>query len=118
MRCCLEDGFVHEANLNTTQGNLGSKGHPSDHSNSGCTVIALLVVSACLAGIATTFIFEKIIDVICQNPAENIRNLLYPGMVFVFVEAEEALEELIRMWLFDRPNASTAHPLGKGRSSE
>ena len=61
--------------MNTTQGNLGLNGHPSDHSNSGCTVIALLVVSACLAGIATSFIFEKFIDVICQESLERIRSL-------------------------------------------
>jgi hypothetical protein len=94
--------------LNTTQGYLGLNGHPSDHSNSGCTVIALLVVSACLAGIATTFIFEKIIDIICQEPLERIRSLYYPGEGFVHVTAEEALREVIEMGLLEMPDASSA----------
>lgn len=107
MRSCLDAGLVQVANLNTMQGNVGLNGHTSDHSNSGCSVIALLIVSACLAGIATTFIFEKIIDIICQKPLQKIRRLYYPNMGFVFVSAEESLEELIELGLLERPDVST-----------
>ena len=103
----MHAGIVQEANLNTTQGNLGMKGHPSDHSNSGCTVIAMLIVSACLAGLATTIIFEKIIDVICQQPLQRIRAKNYPDQGFVHVSSEEAFEELVNIGLLERPDAST-----------
>lgn len=103
----LHAGVVQEANLNTTQGNLGMKGHPSDHSNSGCAVIAKLIVSACLAGLATTAIFEIIIDVICQQPLNRIRAEHYPNQGFVHVSSEEALEDLVNIGLLERPDAST-----------
>ena len=112
-RSILDAGVVQEANLNTTQGNLGMKGHLSDHSNSGCTVISLLIVSACLAGFASTLVFEKIIDVICQQPLKRIRDLYYRNQGFVFVSAEEALEDLINTGLLHRPDVSFAFSLSR-----
>lgn len=100
-------GSVQEANLGTTQGNLGMKGQPSDHSTGGCTVIALLVVSAFLVDLASSFNLDFIIDVICQKPLKRIRDTKYPGKGFVHVSADDAVEQLSRIGLFASPYVST-----------
>ena len=55
----MASGKVKEATLRTTQGNLGLKGHALDHSTGGCTIIALLIVSASLVNIASSYVIEK-----------------------------------------------------------
>ena len=102
----MNTGSVKEETLRTTQGDLGSKGHALDHSIGGCTVISLLIVSACLVNIATSFLIEKIIDVFCQTPLQNIRAMHYPGKGFEHVSSEEAANELFELGLLDRPDVS------------
>ena len=77
-----------------------------DHSNGGCTVIALLLVSACLVRIASSFLFEKIIDIFCQTPLERIRHKYYYGKGFVHVTAEQAADELFDIGLLERPDVN------------
>ena len=102
----MASGRVQEATLRTTQGNLGLKGHASDQSNGGCTVIALLIVSACLVNIASSFVIENIIDIFCQNPLQRIRAKFYPEEGFVHVTADQALDELCALGLLERPDVS------------
>jgi hypothetical protein len=105
----LNVGLVLEANLATTQGNVGLKGHPSDHSIGGCSVISLLIASAGLLGLATTSVVENIIDVICQAPLRRIRALYYVDQGFAHVTADEAIEELIERGLLERPDVSSSY---------
>jgi len=102
----LASGRVKEATLGTTQGNLGLKGHASDQSNGGCTVIALLIVSACLVNIESSFVIEKIIDIFCQTPLQRIRERFYHDQGFVHVNADQALDELCALGLLERPDVS------------
>jgi len=102
----LDLGLVEEVNLGTTQGNLGMNGHTSDHSTGGCTVIAYLICSAFLVGIATRSNVELIIDRICQEPLKHIRDEKYPDKGFVHVTAEDAVDKLITMGVFEIPNVS------------
>ena len=92
--------------MRTSQGNLALKGSACDHSTGGCTVIALLIISACLANIATSFVIERIIDNFCQIPLRNIRAMYYPGKGFEHVSSEEAANELFDLGLLDRPDVS------------
>ena len=108
-------GLVLEANLATTQGNVGLKGHRSDHSIGGCTVISLLIASAGLLGLATTAVVENIIDVICQAPLRRIRALHYANKGFAHVTADEATEELIERGLFERPDVSFSSFLSRNK---
>ena len=102
----MASGKVKEATLRTTQGNLGLAGHALDHSTGGCTVIALLIVSASLVNIASSYFIEKIIDVICQTPLKHIRAMLYSGKGFEHVSSEEAFNELFDLKLLGRPDVS------------
>jgi len=104
----VASGKIKEKTLGTTQGNCGMKGETLfDHSNGGCTVISLLLVSACLVRIASSFLFEKIIDIFCQKPLERIRHKFYNGKGFVHVTAEQASDELFDIGLLDRPDVSS-----------
>ena len=103
----MASGRVKETTLGTSQGNLGLKGHANDHSTGGCTVIALLIVSACLVNIASAFIIEKIIDVFCQKPLSHIRSVFYFNMGFDHVTSEEGVNELCDLGLFGRPDVSS-----------
>ena len=109
-RTCLKSDSVSEEILRTTQGNLGLKGDAHDHSTGGCTVIALLIASACLANIASSFVVEKIIDNFCQTPLRNIRKKFYREEDFNHVTSEEAVDELCLLNLLPRPDVSAPSP--------
>ena len=105
-KTCLASGKVKEATLRTTQGNLGLKDHALDHSTGGCTIIALLIVSASLVNLASSYVIEKIIDVFCQDPLQHIRAMYYTGKGFEYVSSDEAFNELYDLKLLGMPDVN------------
>ena len=105
-KTCLASGKVKEATLRTTQGNLGLKGHALDHSTGGCTIIALLIISASLVNIASSDVIEKIIDVFCQESLQHIRAMYYTNKGFEHVSSEEAFNEVYALKLLGIPDVN------------
>ena len=78
--------------------------HADDHTNNGCTVIALLIATASLLGMASILVTELIIDVLSRPLLESIREQHYSGLGHALVDPYEALEEVKRRGLIGLEN--------------
>jgi hypothetical protein len=88
-------GRISEHETKETQGRRGiEEGLGDDHSTSGCGVISLLGVVAGLVGLESARNFGHIINDLCQVPLKSIREKLYPGQGFAFIDLEDAIEAL------------------------
>jgi hypothetical protein len=65
-------------------------------------MIALLIVTATVLGLASTAMFEFIIDFLCQEPLASIRSRVYPGRGYELVGHEEVRDELIERNLLSK----------------
>ncbi len=101
----LHSGVIVEGKLATTQGRLGMQGLlQDDHSNNGCTVIAILIATVSLLGFTSGLIAEHIIDVFCRPLLASVRERVYPGLGYALVDPYEALGEVKRRGLIGFEN--------------
>ena len=106
----LNSGRIVERKLATTQGRLGMQGLlQDDHSNNGCTVIAVLIATVSLLGFTSAFIAEHIIDVFCRPLLASVRERVYPDMGYALVDPYEALDEVKSRGLIGFENVRSIH---------
>ena len=103
----LHSGIIVEGKLGTTQGRLGMQGFiEDDHSNNGCTVIAILIATVSLLGFTSGLIAEHIIDVFCRPLLASVREQVYAGLGYALVDPYEALDEVKRRGLIGAENVN------------
>jgi hypothetical protein len=101
----LHSGVIVERILATTQGRQGMQGLlQDDHSNNGCTVIAILIATVSLLGFTSALIAEHIIDIFCRPLLASVRERVYPGAGYALVDPYEALDEVKRLGLIGVEN--------------
>ena len=106
----LNSGRIVERKLATTQGRLGMQGLlQDDHSNNGCTIIAILIATVSLLGFTSGLIAEHIIDVFCRPLLASVRERVYPDLGYALVDPYEALDEVKSRGLIGFENVRSIH---------